>query len=103
MKIENVAKTKKIHFVVMLLCVIGIPALLFFAEINFRKFNKEEEIVKGIELQEEKGVAEIERRKAELSLLSANARIEKIAEEMGMHKAATDEIVRVEIKDEEKK
>jgi len=95
-------KTKKFQVVVMFLCVIGIIGSLALAEITFQNFNKEEEKVKAIELQEEKGVADIERKKAELSLLSANSRIESIAEEMGMHKAATDEIVRVEIKDEDK-
>ncbi len=79
-------------------CILAILALVSFYAYKTSVFKAEEATVKNIEKAEEKGLFEVEQKKSQLSLLKSNSTIEQKALEMGMHKAATDEIVRIEIK-----
>ncbi|MBR0033032.1 MAG: cell division protein FtsL [Treponema sp.] len=80
------------------LFAVFIPLLLIFEAVEAHKYTRLEE---EVSLLEKKQVELVEKNRlliSEISLLSSSDRIEKIAEnELGMHRAKTEDIVRVEL------
>lgn len=94
------AKTKVVirHVIEVILASL-IPLLLILYSIQIKKYTDLSNEVTELERKQERLVEENKRLVSDISLLSSSTRIEKIAvEELGMHKAETDDIVRVEMK-----
>ena len=96
--------SKKIRFVLWAVLVIfmaaSIPALLVVNGIQSKKYAALEREVEELEKKQEELVVQNKKLITDISLLSSSDRIENIAEnELGMRKAETEEIVRVEMKD----
>ena len=84
----------------ILTCVlaISIPFLLLILGIQAKKYAELSKEVSDLEKKQEQLVEENKKLISDISLLSSTDRIEKIAtEELGMHKAETSDIVRVQM------
>ena len=76
-----------------------IPLLLVIDAIQASRYKKLEREVASLENKQVELVEENRKLISDISMLSSSDRIEQLAEnELGMHKAESDEIVRVEIK-----
>lgn len=74
------------------------PLLLIFEAYEAHKYTKLQEEVEQLEKKQVELVEKNRLLISEISLLSSSDRIEKIAEnELGMHRAKTEDIVRVEL------
>ena len=81
------------------LAAAAIPALLILYVFQAHRFAKLKSEVRSLEAKQVELVETNKKLISEISVLSSSDRIEYLAEnELGMHKANTDEIVRVEIK-----
>ncbi|MBR7064065.1 MAG: cell division protein FtsL [Treponema sp.] len=88
------------EFIVVILLSLFIPSLLILNSLQARKFENLSDEISNLEKTQETLVEENKELVTDISLLSSTARIEKIAtEELNMHKAESDDIVRVEMKD----
>lgn len=77
-----------------------IPLLLIVNALQARRYENLLSEVEALEKKQETLVEENKKLIADISLLSKTERIKKIAEEeLGMHKASSEEIVRVEMKE----
>ncbi|HAH60626.1 MAG TPA: cell division protein FtsL [Treponema sp.] len=86
---------------IIIVCLIAaaVPALLILDGIQARRYENLSDEVSGLEKKQEELVEDNKKLVTDISLLSSTDRIEKIAEnDLGMHKAETDDIVRVEMK-----
>ena len=84
---------------VVCLIALSIPLLLIAGGMQARKYEDLSDEVSALEKKQEALVEENKKLVTDISLLASTERIEKIAEnELGMHKAQTDDIVRVEMK-----
>lgn len=84
----------------ILTCVlaISIPLLLLVLGIQAKSYAELSKEVSDLEKKQEQLVEENKKLISDISLLSSTDRIEKIAtEELGMHKAETSDIVRVQM------
>ena len=89
------SKTKLFMYVAAVL----IPALLVVDAVQASRYKKLQREVASLENKQVELVEENRRLISDISVLSSSDRIEHLAEgELGMHKAKSDEIVRVEIK-----
>lgn len=98
LRIKNVCK-------VFLLCVftLSIPFMLSLYAIQAKKFSDISKEIQELETKQEKLIEENKKLVSDISQLSSAERIEKMAiDELGMHKAETEDIVRVEITGERK-
>ncbi len=87
---------------IMIIMALCIPAFLAVEAIQSNKYSRLENEINMLESKQNEAIESNKRLISELGLLSSSARIEKIAiEELGMHQATSDEIVRVEMKNEE--
>ena len=87
------------------LCVIilAIPVLLCLYAVQARQYTNLVKEIKELELKQEKLIEENKKLVSDIAVLSSSDRIEKIAvEELGMHKAEAEDIVRVEMTGERK-
>jgi cell division protein FtsL len=85
----------------LVICLIAaaIPALLILDGIQSRKYEDLSDEVSKLEKKQDDLVEENKKLVTDISLLSATSRVETMAQnELGMHKAETDDIVRVEMK-----
>ena len=81
------------------LAAAAIPLLLILYVFQAHRYAKLKSEVRSLETKQVELIEKNKKLISEISLLSSSDRIERIAEqELGMHKADTDEIVRVEIK-----
>lgn len=97
-KIKNFFKT-----VLICLFTVSIPAMLFLYAVQTKKYTDLTKEVINLEKKQEKLIEENKRLVSDISVLTNAERIEKIAiEELGMHKAQTEDIVRVEMTGEKK-
>lgn len=95
----------KSFFVNIFIClvVLAIPALLFLNAIQAKKYTDLTKEISELERKQEKLIQENKKLVSDIAVLSSADRIEKIAtEELGMHKAETEDIVRVEMTGEKK-
>lgn len=94
MKKKNFISSVLVYFIALL-----IPLLLVLQTIQVHKYKTLKAEVKELEKKQVELVEENRKLISDISVLSGSDRIEKIAEEeLGMHKADTEDIVRVEIK-----
>lgn len=85
------------------LIVLSIPAMLCLYAAQARKYTTLTKEIKDLEKKQEKLIEENKKLVSDIAVLSSADRIEKIAvEELGMHKAETEDIVRVEMTGEKK-
>ena len=85
------------------LFVLLIPFMLFMYGFQAKRYLKLKIEIKALEQKQEKLIEENKKIVNEISILSSADRIEKMAvEELGMHKAQADDIVRVEMTGEKK-
>lgn len=85
------------------LLVLSIPAMLCLYAVQAKKYTELTREVSELERNQEKLIEENKRLVNNISVLSSADRIEKIAtEELGMHKAETEDIVRVEMTGEKR-
>lgn len=86
-----------------ILAGILIPGLLILNAIQAKRYADLEDEVYSLERKQEKLVEENKKLITEIGILSSSDRIESIAEdELGMRKAESEEIIRVEMKDSSK-
>lgn len=87
----------------IILTVVAIPSLLFLYALQSRKYTDLTKEVLSLEQKQEKLIEENKKLVSDISILTSAERIEKIAEEeLGMHKAESEDIVRVEMTGEKK-
>lgn len=83
--------------------VLTIPAMLCLYAVQARQYTILTNEVKDLEKRQEKLIEENKKLVSDIAILSSADRIEKIAvEELGMHKAEKEDIVRVEMTGEKK-
>ena len=88
-----------LKYVFICVCAIAIPALLVVNSLQALRYKKLEREVASLEKKQIELVEENKRLITNISLLSSSDRIEKIASiELNMHKAESEEIIRVEMK-----
>ena len=95
----------KDFFKVLALCLFAasIPALLALYAVQAKKYTDLTKEVAELEVKQEKLIEENKKLVSDISQLSSAERIERIAvEELGMHKAQAEDIVRVEMTGEKK-
>ena len=94
-------KDKTVRFLKNFLCcflAVVIPLLLVAYALQAKRFNDLSKEITALEKKQEKLIEENKKLVSDISLLTSARRIEKIAvEELGMHKAESDDIVRVEM------
>ncbi len=89
--------------ILMYVSAILIPALLILATVQARNYEKLKKEVEALEDKQVELVEENQKLISNISVLSSSGRIQEIAEEeLGMHRAESDEIVRVEMKNSSK-
>jgi cell division protein FtsL len=92
-------KTKILYGAVLFLLALAIPGLLALDSIQGRRFTTLEREVTQLEKKQVELVESNRKLITGISVLSSSDRIEKIAEkELGMRKAESSEIVRIEMK-----
>ena len=96
--------SKKVKFALWTACVIFmavcIPGLLALNAVQSKKYASLEKEVEELERKQQDLVEQNKKLITDISVLSSSERIKNIAEnELGMRKAETEEIVRVEMKD----
>ena len=90
---------------IVLLCIVAllIPGMLIVDAVQARKYTALREQVLELEEKQAEIIEENKKLITDISILSSADRIEQIAKDtLGMRKAETDEIIRVEIKDARK-
>ena len=95
----------KDFFKIILICLfaLSIPALLTLYAYQTKKYTDLTKEITELEKKQEKLIEENKKLIIDISQLSSAERIEKIAvEELGMHKAEAEDIVRVEMTGEKK-
>ena len=88
-----------LKYIFVCICAATGPALLVINSIQAMRYKKLEKEVTALEKKQVELVEENKRLITDISLLSGSDRIERIAStELNMHKAESEEIVRVEMK-----
>lgn len=81
-----------------ILLAVAIPAMLILYGFQAKKYMDLSREVTKLEQKQEKLIEENKKLVSDISILSSSTRIEKIAvEELGMHKAESADIVRVDM------
>ena len=89
--------------ILMYVSAVAIPLLLILATVQARSYEKLKKEVEALEDRQVELVEENRKLISGISVRSSSQRIQKIAEdELGMHRAESDEIVRVEMKNSSK-
>lgn len=97
----KIKDTFKILFIALV--ALSIPVMLGLYAIQAKKYSDLTREVVELESKQEKLIEENKKLVSDISILSSAERIEKIAvEELGMHKAEAEDIVRVEMTGEKK-
>lgn len=95
----------KDFFKTVLICIftLSIPLMLILYAMQTKKYTDLTREIADLESKQEKLIEENKKLVSDISMLSSAERIEKIAvEELGMHKAEPEDIVRVEMTGEKK-
>lgn len=83
----------------LFLLALSIPCLLILNAVQSKKFKEQEDSVLELEEKQSEFVEQNKKLITEIGVLSSSDRIEKVAEnELGMRKAESNEIVRVEMR-----
>lgn len=93
-------KVKSLSDIGVILLALCIPVLMILAGVQTHRYSVLEKRVDQLNMSQYEIIGESKRLVSDISVLANSDRIEKIAsEELGMRKAESEEIVRVEIKD----
>lgn len=93
-------KSKSMSDIGVILLALCIPALMILAGVQTHRYSVLEKRVEQLNTAQYEIIEESKRLISDISVLAGSDRIEQIAvEELGMRKAESEEIVRVEIKD----
>ena len=85
------------------LLALSIPCLLAIDSMQARKYTKLEQEVVSLERKQKELVEQNKKLITSISILSSSDRIEKIAvENLGMRRAVSSEIIRIDVKDSKK-
>lgn len=85
------------------LLILAIPLMLGLYAVQAHKYTELTKEIAELEKKQEKLIEENKKLVSDIAVISSTDRIEKIAvEELGMHKAETEDIVRVEMTGEKK-
>ena len=93
-------KIKKVVLnISIFLLVLAIPACLALSGVQSHRYSKLAKEVTSLEKKQTELIEKNKRLISDIGVLSSSARIEKIAiEELGMEKASSENIVRIEVK-----
>ena len=87
----------------VIIFAISIPALLCLHAFQAKRYTDLTKEIKELESKQERLIEDNKKLVGEISILSSAERIEQIAvDELGMHKAESDDIIRVEMTGEKK-
>lgn len=93
--------SKMIKDTAFILLALSIPSLLALQSVQGHRYAQLENQVKNLEKKQHTLIEDNKQLISGIGVLSSAARIEKIAlEELGMHQASSEDIVRVEIRPE---
>lgn len=82
----------------ILLLVLSVPFMLCLYALQAKQYTNLTKEVRALELKQEKLIEENKKLVSDIAILSSADRIEKMAvEELGMHKAEKEDIIRVEM------
>ena len=101
MRVEIGKKKKK-----LLLCLLAlaIPVMLYLYAVQAKRYTDLEKDLRDLERKQAELIEQNKKLVSDISVLSSADRIEKLAlEDLGMHKAQAEDIVRVEMTGERKK
>ena len=103
----NQTKKKKlknaIQVFLIIIFAISIPMLLCLYAFQAKRYTDLTKEIKELESKQERLIEDNKKLVGEISILSSAERIEQIAvDELGMHKAESDDIIRVEMTGEKK-
>ncbi|MCQ2582319.1 MAG: cell division protein FtsL [Treponema sp.] len=102
-KIQKLKGREFLKIILISLVALFVPVLLFMYAVQAKKYTDLSREIVELENKQEKLIEENKRLVSDISILSSAERIEKIAtEELGMHKAESDDIIRVEMTGEKK-
>ncbi len=98
------AQVKNVFKIILIsLLAISIPLMLGLYAFQAKRYTDLTKEIRELETKQEKLIEDNKKLVSEISVLSSASRIEKIAvEELGMHKAEKDDIIRVEMTGEKK-
>jgi cell division protein FtsL len=92
-----------IQVFLIIIFAISIPMLLCLYAFQAKRYTDLTKEIKELESKQERLIEDNKKLVGEISILSSAERIEQIAvEELGMHKAESDDIIRVEMTGEKK-
>ena len=92
-----------IQVFLIIIFAISIPMLLCLYAFRAKRYTDLTKEIKELEAKQERLIEDNKKLVGEISILSSAERIEQIAvEELGMHKAESDDIIRVEMTGENK-
>lgn len=95
--------SRVLQIVGMCILALSIPVLLVINGIQSRKYSDLENQVLELEKKQRELIEQNKQLITDISILSSSDRIEKIArEQLNMHQAETEEIVRIEMKESKK-
>ncbi len=90
--------------VLLCLLALAIPVMLYLYAVQARRYTDLEKDLRDLERKQAELIEQNKKLVSDISVLSSADRIEKIAlEDLGMHKAQAEDIVRVEMTGERKK
>ena len=99
--IEEVGKKKKKVLVCIL--ALSIPVMLYLYAMQAKRYTDLERDLRDLERKQAELIEQNKKLVSDISVLSSADRIEKIAvDDLGMHKAQAEDIVRVEMTGEKK-
>lgn len=101
MKTEKKAKNV-ITKILITIFTLSIPLMLILDAVNAKKYTDLKETVLECEARQEAFIEDSKKKINDIAVLTSAERIEKKAQEYGMHKAETEDIVRVDVNGEKK-
>lgn len=100
---NKLKKRNVINVILIVIFTISIPSLLVLYALQAKRYTDLEKNIRDLEQKQIQLIEENKKIVSEISVLSSSDRIEQYAvEELGMHKAESEEIVRVEMTGERK-
>lgn len=100
---NKLKRRKVINSILISIFTISIPSLLILYALQAKRYTDLEKNIRELEQKQVQLIEENKKIISEISVLSSSDRIEQYAvEELGMHKAESEEIVRVEMTGERK-
>jgi cell division protein FtsL len=87
-----------VYGIVLFFLALAIPGLLFLDSVQGKRFARLENEVTSLETKQVELIEDNRKLITGISVLSSSDRIERMADELGMRKATSGEIVRIQMK-----